>query len=195
MTARPPSRHPGGWEPDGPGATFVAVDATAHRALRAGVLAVLSALLVASAHVAGGGAVPDLAVVPVLLPLVGGAVAGLGRRCSGPVGLLAVLAAGQGALHGLLELLHHHPPGPPVTDPATMLAAHVAATLVTAVLVRHADRALRLVARALRRLRPRRIRTAATVRPLPVRPVPAGPAAVRRLLLAAHSRRGPPVAC
>lgn len=163
--------------------------------VRGAGLALLCALLTATAHAAGGGSLPDLALLVVLLPLLGGVLTHLARRTTGTAGLVAVLGGGQLALHLLLELLHPGHPGPPAA--AAMLATHVGATLVLALAVRRADAGLAAVAAALRRVLPRRPvppplgRPRATV-------VAAPPAAVPRPaagLCSAGSRRGPPARC
>lgn len=165
------------------------------RLLRGLVTAGLSTLLIAVGHVLGGGTTPDLAVLVVLFPLLTGAVVGLADRCRSTAATLATLAGGQYALHVLLGLLHPHGPtaGP---SAVTMVALHAAATVVVAVLLAHADRALVAVHEALRRVLLRR----------PFVPPADGPLASlfragderlpRRLALAAvPDRRGPPAGC
>lgn len=164
--------------------------------LRGCALALLSALLTAAGHAAGGGSLLDLALLVVLLPLLCGVFGSVADRAAGPVGVVAVLAAGQLALHHLLELLHpaHHA-APALLGTAGMLTMHGAATVVIAVAVRHADAAVGAVCAVLRRVLPRRPVPPPAHRPLTV-PVPAAPAAGRRLagaLSAASVRRGPPV--
>jgi hypothetical protein len=167
--------------------------------LRAAVLAALSALLAAVGHVAGGGAVPDLAILAVLSPLLAGVFVTVAERCRGMAGTLATLGAGQFALHQLMVLMHpaHHVEhGVAVPSATLMLGMHAAGTLVTAVLVRHADRAVTGLVAALRRIVRRRSTPPPADRPLPTLAVP-GPAVPSRLALvlsAADVRRGPPVA-
>jgi hypothetical protein len=167
----------------------------APRLLRALVTAGLSTLLIAVGHVVGGGALPDLAVLVVLFPLLTGGVVGLADRCRSTSATLATLAGGQYALHVLLGLLHPHAS---VTGPSgtTMLALHAVTTVLVAVLLRYADAALVAVGSALRRVLPRRTFVPPADGPLlPLRVAgPARPA--RRLALAAvPTRRGPPVGC
>ena len=50
------------------------------RPLRGAALAVLSTLLTAVGHVAGGGTVPDLALLVVLFPLLGGVFISVAER-------------------------------------------------------------------------------------------------------------------
>ena len=94
---------------------------------------------------------------------------------------LGTLAAGQFALHHLLELLHPaHPVGPAAVAGPAMFAMHAAATAVTALAVLHADAALAAVASAASRVLPRRAPPVPARRPLPA-VVPAAPAAGRAL--------------
>lgn len=168
--------------------------------LRAAVLAVVTTVLTAVGHLAGGGSLPDVTVLVVLLPLLAGVVSTLAERLRGTAGTLAVLATGQLALHHLIELLNpthaaHHLAGPG-TSSGTMLATHAAATLLTAAALRYADRAIEAVGAALGRVLPRRPPALCADRPLATRPTPV--AVSLRLagaLAAAQLRRGPPVGC
>jgi hypothetical protein len=162
---------------------------------RGAVLAGLSALLAAVGHAAGGGTVPDMAVLVLLLPLLAWGFTGAARRCRGFAGTIAVLAVGQLVLHYAIELLHASHPSP---GPGTqMLVTHAVATLCTAIALRHADRGAAALAVALRRVLPRRLMPPPADRPLPVLvlPGPAVPARLARAFAVAHARRGPPVAC
>ena len=78
-----------------------------------------------------------------------------------------------------------------------MLVAHAVATLVTAALVARADAAVTALTHALRRVLPRRLRLCPVDVAPPARPVPdvAVPLLASLVPLAAHGRRGPPVAC
>jgi hypothetical protein len=182
--------------------------------LRGVVLATLTALLTVAGHAAGGGALPDLAVLAVLLPLLAGALTAVADRSRSAVGALAVLGGGQLALHQLIEALS------PAGDPAhgahgvhlvaasgtaavaappgfVMFGAHAVATLVIAAALRFADRAVAAVRAALRRVVPRRLTPLSADRPLPTLAT-AGPAislGLARTLAVAHVRRGPPVRC
>lgn len=159
--------------------------------------AALYTLLTAMGHVAGGGSIPDIAVLVMLFPLLAGVPAIWAQRCASATGTVATLAAGQFCLHHLLVLLHpsHHEIGPTTLGGTGMLALHVATTLVMAVLVRHADRALVALTAALRRVVPRRLAVAAVDVPLRALPVPgpAVPARRARAFAASTLRRGPPV--
>jgi hypothetical protein len=167
--------------------------------LHAAAPAALSTLLTAVGHVAGGGTAPDLAVLAVLFPLLAGVFTTVAGRCRGIVGTLAILGAGQLALHHLMDLLHrtHHLAEPAVAAGPQMFGMHAAITLVTAVALRHADRAVAGLVAALRRVVPRRLTPPPADRPLRTFAVP-GPAVSARLaraLAVAHARRGPPVGC
>lgn len=166
--------------------------------LRAAVLAALSALVTAVGHTAGGGSVPDLAVLVVLLPLLAGALTTVAGRCRGAAGTVAVLGTGQFALHHLMELLHpaQHMAGAGLAG-WQMFAMHAAATVVIAIALGHADRAVAGLTAALRRVVRRRLAPLPVHRPLPVCAVPDPdiPARLARALAVAHVRRGPPVGC
>lgn len=162
--------------------------------VRGGVLAAFCALLTVIGHVAGGGGLPDPAVLVVVLPPLTVVTIRLAERARGLAGTVAVLGGGQLALH--LTLLALHPMadmgGP---DTGTMLGAHGVVTVVVATAVRHADRALAVVAAAVARVRPRRPLPLPADRPLPARPLPADdpPTRLARSLAVADLRRGPPV--
>jgi hypothetical protein len=166
------------------------------RLLRGLALAGLSTLLVGVGHVLAGGAVPDLGLLLVLLPLLTGVVVGLAERCRTLWATVATLAAGQYALHVLLGLLHTHAPVAPGPGGATMLALHAVATLLVAALLRTADRGLAAVAAAAHRVLPRRPFVPPADGPLPSLRV-TGPARplLRTVVAAAPARRGPPVGC
>lgn len=163
------------------------------------MLAALSAVLTAVGHVAGGGAVPDLAVLVVLAPLLAGGFVGVAERCRSAAGTVGTLAAGQFALHHLMVLLHpaHQPGDSPAPSGAAMIGMHAAVTLVTAIALRHADDAVAAVLAALRRTVPRRLVPPPAEGPLPTLtvPGPAVPARLARALAGAHVRRGPPLGC
>ena len=167
--------------------------------VRGGALAGLSTLLTAVGHAAGGGTLPDLTVLVVLFPLLAALCATVAQRCRHLTPTVAVLGAGQLALHVLMELLHptHAAAGPALAPGAQMIAMHAVATVVTAVALRHADRAVAGLVAALRRVLPRRLNPPPADRPLPVLavPGPAVPARLARAFAVAHSRRGPPVEC
>lgn len=172
------------------------MDGPRSQLLRAAAVAALCGLLTATAHVAGGGALPDVAALVLLLPLLAVALLGVAQRARGALARFGVLAAGQSGLHVLLAVLHPHQDGV-VGYGSGMVAAHALATVATAVLLARADAAIAAVVTALRRLVPRRPRTRVPHPAPPVRPVPAPghPARSLRVHRRARPRRGPPVPC
>lgn len=156
-------------------------------------LAALTTLLTVLGHQVGGGALPDLALVVALFPMLAAVLVTSARRCATLLGVTVTLAAGQVVLHELLVALH---PGhvPATLSAVDMVVVHAVATGVTAVLVRGADRALVAVAAGVRRVVPRRPVVLPVVLPLRT-PTVAGPAVPLRLVRAATApmvRRGPP---
>jgi hypothetical protein len=162
--------------------------------VRGGVLAVLSALLTGVGHVAGGGSVPDLTGLVVLVPLLAAVFVSLADRCRGPVGTIATLGAGQFVLHQLMQMLHasHASQGG-----TSMIGMHAVVTLVTAAALLHADAAIEALVGALCKVVPRRLTPPPARRPLPTLAVAASdlPARIARQVFVAHARRGPPVGC
>lgn len=160
------------------------------------VVAVLSTVLTAVGHVAGGGTVPDLALLVVLLPLLAVAFVSVAGACRSLLGTVATLAAGQIVLHELMTLLQPaHAMG--TGSAASMVGVRAAVTVVTAAALRHADLAVAALAAAVAMMLPRRLAPPPVRRPLRPR-VETTPAAqpLRGLLLAtAAPRRGPPVRC
>ena len=144
----------------------------AARLARAASFGVATLALAAGAHVAAGGGLPSMTVLAVLaVPVMVAAMALTGRRC-GPVLLLASMAGAQVLLHETLEALTAQVPSDMAGQMSTasaamgghamahaggwsvaMTAAHVAATLVTALLLARGEQALwQLVSRLLPRL-------------------------------------------
>jgi len=162
------------------------------RLLRGTALASLTTVLTALGHLAGGGTLPDLALLVVLLPLLGLVVVPLAQRARGRVGVLAVLGGGQLALHELLTLLGHA--HAEVGGPR-MVAMHVVAIVLSGLLLQHVDTLLTALARALRRVLPARPAPLCADAPLPTRVVPAAGTLghVRRAAVGAVLLRGPPV--
>jgi hypothetical protein len=152
------------------------------------MLAALVTLLTATGHVVGGGSLVGLSPLAVLVPLLATVLVAVAERCRGVVPMLVALGAGQLGLHYLLVVLTAHEHRVPSTFPAT---------LVTAVVMAYADAAVTGLVTALRRLRPRRPRVAAVDVAPPARPVPdaAVPLVASLVLVAAHTRRGPPIGC
>jgi hypothetical protein len=123
--------------------------------MRGWTLAVCSATLAIAAHGMAGGEAPDTALAVLLTMIVawgGTAVADRGR---GPLAMPAALGMSQLAMHLVLNysVASHvgHCAAP--VDPTTMLLAHVAATVLTGLLLARADDALRVVTSAIWLLR------------------------------------------
>ena len=127
----------------------------------------------------------------VLAATVGALAATLASAAEARV-LVGLLAAGQVLGHVMLSAVAHHHTVTAAPPPAAMLAAHLVAIAIGAVLIAAGDRLCRAVSRA--------VRTVARINCLPV--VLAPVAAARRadqplrsalLLAASVSHRGPPV--
>ncbi|TCO64612.1 hypothetical protein [Actinocrispum wychmicini] len=161
-------------------------------------MAVASAALAIGAHGMAGGGTPDTALAVLLTMIVAWAGTSVAARHQGPFAVLTALGTAQLAMHLVLNYVlpthtgHHTQP----VAPAAMWATHVTATLLTAVLLANADRALSVVASGIRLLRD-------LVRPPTFAAVPgatyvlaASPQCsdhIRRVVLRkVHSRRGPP---
>jgi hypothetical protein len=137
---------------------------------RAAAFGVATLALAAGAHVAAGGALPSMTVFALLaIPVTMAALALTGRRC-GAVLLLGSMAGAQALLHETLSALTAHVPtdvagqmsaasGSAMSGHAmaqgdgwslTMTAAHVAASVVAALLLARGEQALwQLVSRLL----------------------------------------------
>ena len=161
-------------------------------------MAVASAALAIAAHGMAGGGAPDTALAVLLTMLVAWAGTSVADRHTGPLAVLIALGTAQLAMHLVLNYVvpmhagHHMAP----VAPGAMWATHITATLLTALLLANADRALGVVASAIRLLRD-------LVKPPTFAAVPGAtyvrPASpqhvdhIRRVLLRkVHSRRGPP---
>lgn len=167
---------------------------TSARAVAVGALA---PALGAALHVEAGGGAPE--VTPTLLvtgALVALSAGWLSRRGPGPVGLAAILGAGQVVWHVAMgvEPTGHAAMDHGTTSPsAGMVAAHALTTLLVALGVTRADRAvLALVADRIVGM------LAVPAGPRPSSGTPLAPARNERVatataLLPARSLRGPPV--
>ncbi|TDC89186.1 hypothetical protein E1161_21930 [Saccharopolyspora aridisoli] len=134
--------------------------------------------------------------------LLTGAGVALADRKRGSSGILGALAVSQLALHFFLELtaLGHHGPGhlhgpPPIpVSPWLMTLGHVIVTLLTALVMAHAERALFVVTRLLQAIFPRKTTPLPVVTPPPAVCVPAPvPRTLAQLIFQRiHARRGPP---
>ncbi|GAB3704714.1 hypothetical protein GCM10027598_05120 [Amycolatopsis oliviviridis] len=164
------------------------------------MLGVSSAALAVTAHVIGDGEVPDTAMTLLLTVLIGWNAAALAAKARGPMATIVDLGAGQVVMHLVLsslsshELIHDEPA--PLSGGLAMTAAHVVATLVTALLLAKADGLLLGVLACLRALVPFILGAlpvpAATASPVLARP--AGPGHLVRVdLRRVHGRRGPPL--
>lgn len=106
------------------------------------------------------------------------------------------LGAGQVVLHHLLALMSAHDHGGGLST-AYVLAGHAVATLLLTPVLCLADAAVDGLLGAVHRILPRRLRVAAVDVALPTRAIPAAdvPLLASVGLVAAHARRGPPIAC
>ncbi|MFI6483724.1 hypothetical protein ACIBH1_37760 [Nonomuraea sp. NPDC050663] len=110
------------------------------RGLRSALVALSTTLIAVAAHRTHGAAPPLFALVPVVLAAWGVAYGLAGRRITRRE-LLALLGAAQLGIHGLSSYLTapigHHRAGDSSTP---MLLAHVAATVLTALLLEYGER-------------------------------------------------------
>ncbi|SFA73184.1 hypothetical protein SAMN05216266_101108 [Amycolatopsis marina] len=168
----------------------------AGRLLRGGVAGIATGTLALLAHAEAGAALPDpaLFVPPVLL--MGLVAAGLGGRERGPWTILALVGAGQLAMHTLLSMTvsHARSHGHGNDNPEFMLFAHVLATLVVVTVLTGAERAVFLLFAVLTSRLPRRLTPLPATAPLrlaPLAPIPPSPVSsvLRRRV---QTRRGPP---
>nr|WP_306999182.1 hypothetical protein [Amycolatopsis thermophila] len=158
--------------------------------MRGILLAVTSGGLAISAHALAHGGLPDTALTLLLVALVGWTGTALADRTRGPLGVLAVLGSAQLLMHVVLDELMPHPG----SMPAAMLAAHAGATVVTALLLAHAEALLQVAATRLALLLPVLFGPAPAPPPPHAAPAPApGVPQVSVLLTRINARRGPPV--
>ncbi|MGW5699653.1 hypothetical protein [Amycolatopsis sp. SB7-3] len=159
-----------------------------------------SAALAVTAHMIGDGDLPDTAMTVLLTVLIGWNAAFLASKARGPLATIVDLGAGQVVMHLVLsslsthEVVHDEPA--PVSGGLAMTAAHVVATLITAVLLAKADGLLLGILSCLRALVPFILNAlpvpAAMASPVLARP--AGPGHLVRVdLRRVHGRRGPPL--
>jgi len=134
--------------------------AHAARALSSAAVVVLLSL---AFHLLAGGAAPEAATLTRLTAVCAAAALPLTRRPLRPASLLVLLAVAQVVLHLTFQTGAHHAAhghGPPLP----MVATHVLATVLTALVLRRGQALLR--AGLARVVRSRRL----TPRPLPVLP-------------------------
>lgn len=164
------------------------------RVVRGWFTGLSSAALAIAAHGVAEGGVPDASVTVVVTVLIGWASTALADKVRGTLPILAMLGVGQLLMHVALTVLDAHPDAGAVVAPPAMATAHAVAIMATAVLLDHAEHALRTVLTCLRRLLP--IVFAPLVPsggPTPaVLTAPPG-GAVEVLLTRVCTRRGPPV--
>lgn len=187
--------------------------------LRALVVAALSLLLAALAHVSAGGLLPTAWTLGAMVLLTAAGAAMTLHRQSSRTELAVLLVGAQTTIHfvmtalaghgdhglsattahgALADALHHARHD--LTANAAMMAAHLAAAAVTGIALGHAERALwavlRLAARTTRFVE--LVLRAVPATPVPRAPRPPAPdadAAPRRTsvwLADTHVRRGPP---
>jgi hypothetical protein len=168
-------------------------DAQLARRFRGCVLVAFTALLTAVGHLAGGGALPDLGLLVVLLPALAWPVTAVADRCRGLLATALVLGLGQVVLHTFLTTVHAHH----AVDGPRMVLTHAAVTALSVFALRYADRGVTALFAALGRVVPRRLAPPPVATAPVVGPVsgPAVPVRTRRALAVAHLRRGPPVCC
>lgn len=152
----------------------------------------VTATLAVSAHAAAGGGLPSGAAVAEIVVLAAALGAVAFTAPAGRVALLALLAAGQLLGHLLLDAADHSHSMAMGTPATAMLAAHVAAVAIGALLITVGERLCAAVSRVVRRAvsMPRQLPTAATAQ---VAHVADQPMRSALLLAASMSHRGPPV--
>lgn len=137
--------------------------------------------------------------------LLTGAGVALADRKRGSWGILGALSVSQLALHFFLEItavgahgsghLHgvHGPPPIPLS-PALMTLGHVIVTMLTALVMAHAEQVLFVVTRLLQAIFPRKTTPLPVVTPPPAVCIPAPvPRTLAQLIYQRiHARRGPP---
>ncbi|KAA9166923.1 hypothetical protein FPZ12_000695 [Amycolatopsis acidicola] len=158
--------------------------------MRGGLLALSSGGLAVTAHALGGGGCPDTALTLLLTCLVGWIGAALAEKTRGPLGVLAVLGTAQLGMHLVLtELMAHHGP-----THAAMYLAHAMATVLTGLLLAHAETMLRGAAATLWLLLPVVWRAAPVSAGPDLAPVPSpeNTPLIGVVLNRVHGRRGPP---
>ncbi|WP_146108034.1 hypothetical protein V5P93_000048 [Actinokineospora auranticolor] len=172
----------------------------AQRVLRGVLLGGTTAALAVSAHGMAGGGVPDTAVTLALTALVGWAGTAIADRRHGLLTTLALLGASQYGLHVLLtDVLppsgHDHAHGTATVNGLLMLATHVVATVVSALLLTGADTALAALGRVFTGLiRPLADAPApTTTRPTPARVGEHAGHLLAVVLREVCARRGPPL--
>jgi hypothetical protein len=150
----------------------------------------LTAALALAAHGAAGAALGSGAAAILLALLAGGfgALASALERAAEPAVLVALLAVGQAAGHLMLAAAGHSHAAVP---DGAMLAAHLIAVVVGALLIAGAERLCRALSTVLREGNTRRM-PPPVVRPLWALTRPDHPLQSRLLVAVSISHRGPP---
>ncbi|HTI24230.1 MAG TPA: hypothetical protein VL652_24760 [Kutzneria sp.] len=167
------------------------------RVVRGGLLAGVSAALTVTAHMAGGGGVPDLGLFLLPTVLFAGAGTLLAERIRARGVTIAVLGGMQLAIHSLLSVnaTSHQMllGGRAVAGPVPMAIAHVLATLILAAILTHADAVLTAIGVALAAVFPARMSALPAWAPVagPM-PAPRPSTEVMIVLRRVRTRRGPP---
>ncbi|WP_024876940.1 hypothetical protein [Saccharomonospora piscinae] len=161
------------------------------RGIRGVLLASCSAILSVTAHTLGGGHLPHLVPTVAMTVLIGWVSTALASQTRGRGGILLVLGGAQLVTHLVLgELSGHAVEGP------AMLACHVVATVVTALVLAHAEAMLAVAISALWALRVLFVVVCGSPAPEGTAPLGGTPQgafrAVEVLLRRAHPLRGPP---
>ena len=162
--------------------------------LRGTAAGLLTAALAVAAHAVGSGAPPTGAVVAQLAVLAAtvGALAATVARAADTRVLLGLLAAGQLCGHVMLSAVGHSHVATTAPPAAVMLAAHVIAVGVGALLISASDRLCRAVSRTVRAA-VRVVAAPVAVAPVLVLGESDQPLHSARLLATSVSHRGPPL--
>jgi heme/copper-type cytochrome/quinol oxidase subunit 3 len=165
---------------------------------RGALLATSSAALAITAHAVADGGPPNTALILLLTVLIGWVSTALAERTRGPGGILVVLGCAQLLMHlALSELVvDHGAHAASGYDATAMTAAHVVATVLTALILARAESALLAAAASVRLLVPVRWRPppVPTAAPLPTVALPQGGTLVVAVLVPkVLGLRGPPI--
>lgn len=166
------------------------------RAVRGALLAASSATLAIGAHAVAHGGMPDAAMTVAMTALIGWSATGLADRARSTASTLAALGVAQLLMHLVLTVVddHHGVVAVPL-DPVAMTGAHAVATVLTALLLAHAERGLLAFAASLRGLL--QVRCPRLADDPPVGSVAVAPAArglsIEVLLRRVRPPRGPPL--
>ncbi|WP_106179297.1 hypothetical protein [Prauserella shujinwangii] len=166
----------------------------ASRPARGTLLAVSSATLAVAAHALADGTMPHLALTLTLAIVIGWVAAALADIARGVQGRLLVLGGAQLTTHWVLAGLTAHDGG--VGHGLAMPVTHGVATMLTALVLVHAESMLAAAVASLYLLLPVSWKPAPIPAGTPVRAVvrpTGGPYFVEVLLRRVNGRRGPPL--